>query len=567
MHLLRSKKLHYCILAALFAALLVKCLFSMPTNDEFYYSVLAHRLYLGEELFSSMWEVHQTSAVLYLPLYALFCKITGSNTGIILFFRIAYTVVHFLFTLVFYRIIRRISSEPTAFLLSLLTLMCVTYGYYTFSFNSLGFLFSELSVLLLVNIYSSSEHKGLYALASGAAWALSVLAYPLNALLFLSFAAFFFAYIKRLDRSRRTLLCFLLGGILIAAGFLCYVCTSSSISAMFANLPYFTFDTSHGSDFSVLSKLVTYITDIYRVFSFRSFVWLSAFFCALLYRFFGRKSGDCLRLCALILLVISVLLTLTVVYQVSYALLPFAFAFPVLALLRNRKTSKLYWWLWLHGIIRTLIIQLSTDIALVTFATGFFWCTVSSVLLIADMLKNGEFSVYPPIISRFARPAFAVAFSVLLGFLAFQTFYRNLGSADTPQCTEQLTTGAASGLFVSASEANRYNSILSQLRTQLRHGDKLYVANYAPQFCLLEADGHICNSNCLIFAAGDLFPQVYYSINPHLFPTLIFGTSNRFSPESFLEKTDYVPSRVSAADYSIEATEDMSFIRIENSAQ
>lgn len=87
----------YLMILFLFAALcLLRCFYGFDWSDETYYSTLSYRFIIGDSMFLHSWDIHQTSAIITLPLIYVFLLFTsGSTAGILLFLRIAYVIFQF----------------------------------------------------------------------------------------------------------------------------------------------------------------------------------------------------------------------------------------------------------------------------------------------------------------------------------------------------------------------------------------------------------------------------------------------------------------------------------------
>ena len=68
--------------------LFIRASYGFDWCDEGYYYSITYRLALGDRMFSDSWELHQTSAVVTLPLMKLFLHLNGGSTeGMVLLFR------------------------------------------------------------------------------------------------------------------------------------------------------------------------------------------------------------------------------------------------------------------------------------------------------------------------------------------------------------------------------------------------------------------------------------------------------------------------------------------------
>lgn len=177
----------------------LKTIYISADIDESYTVTMACRLIKGDRLFLDMWELHQTSAVLYAPLVWLFQKMTGSVIGMLLFLRIAGVCIQGLLAVYMYRTCRHYMTGRRAGLLAILffnftpkhiqspeyTLMCCW-----------GLVLTMMS-LLQFSKRQRSRHAFWYLSMAAIGLCITVLSYP--AAVFLIFP--FWAVIAYLTKS------------------------------------------------------------------------------------------------------------------------------------------------------------------------------------------------------------------------------------------------------------------------------------------------------------------------------------------------------------------------------
>ena len=86
--------------------------------DEAFIIVQGCRLYQGEVLFADMWEIYQTSAIFLTPLISFWGRVHGNMEYLVLFLRIAATVVHLGISILLYCNLRKRGDKCLAFLLT-----------------------------------------------------------------------------------------------------------------------------------------------------------------------------------------------------------------------------------------------------------------------------------------------------------------------------------------------------------------------------------------------------------------------------------------------------------------
>lgn len=155
-----------CILVAIgsiFAAL--KTIFVGYCHDEEYQIVMAYRSVTGDSLFSTMWEPHQTSAFLNAFLIRIFMLVTGGTEWLVVYLRVAGTVIQSLIALLIYSRLKIRFSKTDSFLLSLVWFNS-SVGLFASAENSnMEFWFLSVLVLSLYEAYDAGFSK-----RNGKAW-------------------------------------------------------------------------------------------------------------------------------------------------------------------------------------------------------------------------------------------------------------------------------------------------------------------------------------------------------------------------------------------------------------
>lgn len=150
--------------------------------DEAYAVVMPFRLLQQDRLFGDMWEVHQTSSFLPYLFIALFCRITGGVTYLVLYLRIVATVIHLLMSLWVYRVLKPWVSRYGTLFLALVYYNFLPKWMINLDFSMQQLWFMTISLIFL--FYGLRKcGKGWYFLC-GIALAFAVLAYPGMVLLY-----------------------------------------------------------------------------------------------------------------------------------------------------------------------------------------------------------------------------------------------------------------------------------------------------------------------------------------------------------------------------------------------
>lgn len=169
----------------------LKVIFVDYTLDEEYQMVMAYRRLMGDNLFGTMWEPHQTSAFACVWLMWLFRSVTGGTTGVVLFLRVCTTMIQIALALWLYRVCCKYTRREYAFMLGLCYFNISPKLIQIPEFANLQVWFFTVIVLSLIQYYEkdgktvrgSWKHR-LWLILAGIGMAFEVLSYPSSLLLF-----------------------------------------------------------------------------------------------------------------------------------------------------------------------------------------------------------------------------------------------------------------------------------------------------------------------------------------------------------------------------------------------
>ena len=222
------------VLAALAIGYYNICTHSVNVVDESCYILFAHRFYLGDQPIVDEWHVAQMTGILLLLPFSAFYSVTHSTEGVVLFFRLLYTVCQMLVTAYIYISLRIYGNrkysrlwERRIFAFGALIAAAVfacfipawipTLSYYSMSLMGLA----VLSITMFC--YPAGKYKYLFC---GIVFAAVVIAEPISFLLYpaLTLLLLLIKLVNRLFHKRfaqvlfqnRVWLYFTLGGCIIA---------------------------------------------------------------------------------------------------------------------------------------------------------------------------------------------------------------------------------------------------------------------------------------------------------------------------------------------------------------
>ncbi len=231
----------------IFVLLFWRSFYGFCWSDESFYVSTADRFYRGDVPLVTEWFRTQLSSVVMLPFYALFVLITGSNAGIILYFRILYLILSTFAAVIVYSVLKKKYPEGVAVLAALPVMLYAHLGNATFSYYMLSFIFLILGLILIYD--STVTKKKSRLVCAGIALALSTLSMPAFAVGVLA-VLIIVPVFSGIYRSARDVFVYTAAGILVtAAVFLLYMLTRDGISDITETLSYALVDNEHTNTF------------------------------------------------------------------------------------------------------------------------------------------------------------------------------------------------------------------------------------------------------------------------------------------------------------------------------
>lgn len=281
-----SKKINRACCVFLWAAAIVlsvagvlKTVYISADIDESYTVTMACRLIKGDRLFLDMWELHQTSAVLYAPFVWLFVKIKGSVIGLLVFLRIVGVCLQGLLAFYLYRAFRHYMGRSSAFFLSILFFNFTPKHIQSPEYSLLCCLGFALTTASFLQYYVKAQQKNsfLYLIAGALGLCVTILSYPAAIVLVVPFLMVLVYLTKKafcqtakdsryFGQMKKNILLFLGTCAVCGMLFLLYVLSGISIEALIEAVSFVFMDESHKQNMAehVLSHL-QYLWDMLRI--------------------------------------------------------------------------------------------------------------------------------------------------------------------------------------------------------------------------------------------------------------------------------------------------------------
>lgn len=193
----RKTKALWAVLAVLCGLVMLRTAFTGLEIDEEYALSLGYRLVSGDRLFATMWEPHQLSALPAAALLAVYPGVTGTTTGVLLFFRLVVLACKAAMSWVFYREFRRDLGRSGAALAALVLFLYIPKWFLGPDYTGQQFHFTVAAFLCLHHYVTRGFRRPWLVVLGAVCACFSFLAYPQSA------AAFPFLWVGLVVLGRR----------------------------------------------------------------------------------------------------------------------------------------------------------------------------------------------------------------------------------------------------------------------------------------------------------------------------------------------------------------------------
>ncbi len=527
------------LLAALSLIYLLRSPFGFDWSDEAYYCALSNRFLTGDKLFENAWDIHQSGAVITLPLLVLFRFFNhGSNDGVLLFLRIIFIAVQSLTAFYMFYLLRKRYRLITAFTAAAIYLSFVPFCINSFSYNTWSLLFLTLSVLLIYPWDTSNRLARIKHFLGGRTFALAVQAYPFVLLTVPVFIGYYF--MKRTELRKNKLYLFWAGGVLVTG--LCFVllvCINSSFAGLINNLPYLLSDPEHPFTGipALLRRLFALTVDLfgYPLYGVAA-VTLAALGCSFL------RNSKIASVIKYILYLLSILLYAILLYRIlsSGALLttkinlltlPLTLIGPAIYFLNGRRHDASVY-LYLFGLLYSFSVLLGTNNNLYGCSYALILSAVAVILYCGKIIIPFSHQRYKQYVAKAVLFCLSASLLISIGFTRITQVYRDL---PLQYLVQRIDSGPARGIVTSAESARKYEEIIAAIdRYAPAEGTAFYTALLP--FGYLHKD--LQPATPAVWTTPLNSPRLsrYYALHPELRPDFVmivnkgYGVHNENNP-------------------------------------
>ncbi len=549
----QSKKIKqlypYFILGIATILLLVRCWFSFCWSDETFYFSTAYRFYQGDSIFQHDWFPTQLSSVMLLPIITAFINLTGSTTGVILFFRICYVIFSLICSIAIFRILRYSYKEWVSLVCSLMLLFYAHLNIATLSYYTMSVSFYLLSMLCILHYYHTQKKRHL--LIGGVLFSLSVLALPTMAVAYfiilfcivvLVLLVLFLplpVYIKTtIERARLNTVIFytFLGICIPAVIFLLFLISNVSIQNFINAIPYVLSDEEHITSLTFpIRKFFIGINEVYGYAAYAGYFLILVTGLIAFANAFGKWNN---RLLKQLLLLID--FTLFICYFIcsightGYIQTALCLCALPVFFLTQKRNWYLFFLLYVPGMVFALVYSYSSNGYLYILSLGHFIASIGSTLMLYEFTQEMTSQAQ----SR-ASKCLVILFTCVILVGLMQTISLRLINVyrDAPlsRLTAQLQSGPAKGLYTTEEHRQMYDTVLQTLNTHCQsenldnpdQNSSIFITKLLP-FGYMCTDLRCGSPTTWRTPFNSKRLEDYYTVNPDKIPDLILILNEQY---------------------------------------
>ena len=429
--------------------------------DEPFYIATPYRFIISNDTFiADEWNMAQLSSLLLLIPVKIYSLLFPDMEGVIISFRMLYTLIHILIALLLMRLLK---NEGMAGVLSGLSYMLfVPFNIMNFSYDAIGL---DCITLLIYAVYSCENPGKIRLTTIGILFACAVLCNPYLVIIFIIyFIGALTASIKKTEKRYVNIKDFLfvfMGILFPAAGFLTVLLMRTTVFAVLENLPYMLKDPTHGG-ISITDKLYTAIGQISGIY----FPWIYLWGILLLFQIFDKNRSK--RKKVYMILSVAVFAGSTAGFitnvRVNCYMLPLALlGMNMYALLDKKNRHTLY--LWFTGLIYGIFMLMASDQGIYVVSMAMLISDIAAILIIRDVYNEnrGGFLKY-----------------LILMIVLIQLMMEAVGLSRSThwesERIEKLDTvyehGPLKGLRTTADKVDTYNRLIEDIDEYRGNGEK-----------------------------------------------------------------------------------------------
>lgn len=218
-------------------AIIYRSFFGIEITDEALYVAEGHIVTQGARLFIDMWSLAPGFALMNAPFVWIYVFLTGSTSGIMLYFRITSLVIRLSIVVLVCLIMKPYMKTKITALWLLPFFAFLPYSIITMSYNTWSLTLFLLACISLTRAVLSDERKMLFGILAGSFTALTILCYPPMIIIGIALIGLLFIYERFNHIGHHTLCGYIIGGLIMSLiVILLFSLRSSDINEIFEGL-------------------------------------------------------------------------------------------------------------------------------------------------------------------------------------------------------------------------------------------------------------------------------------------------------------------------------------------
>jgi len=536
-------------LSGLLLFLIWRCFFGFANIDECFYLTIPYRICQGDKFLLHEWHMSQLSGLLLVPFMKLFLFFVDGTGGIVIAFRILYTIIWWSASVFFFCRLRRLSLFG-AMVASLCFLLFAPYGIIALSYYSMGVLLFLGACILL----ATSEGKIELAVA-GFLFAGAVLCCPYLTLLWVLFSMV--ALVDRLffhKIPRKYWLYITIGAAAAFVLFCILVLINAPLSEYLKTLPFILDDPEHPM-ISWLEKTNYLIYDArlinpywFGIILFSLAVILQTKLC----------KTFCLGFSLTCVAIVALLISYRWIYHLNnLSMFPLSLlgVFCV-ASSKDIEIRKLFFTIWLPGLFFSFFFAFSSNQAYFAFSCASTVMTIASILMGAHFLdiqrREKKINIQIHLIMLF----FAITVMVQL-FCEFSDRYQNVfwdEAGGIANQTVRAEEGPEKGIWMNQDAYDFYvitQNDLKSIRDNKRVDKVLFLSKNT--WLYLSAEKKNASYSAWLSGVNDHTMyrlKQYYQMFPEKIPDVVFFDRDYVNYVPDFEAQGYMRLEEETSDYA-----------------
>lgn len=483
--------------AVLIVLVILRTFFCIIITDEVFNIGQALRTIRGNTFLVENWDYFQTGDSFLIPFLYIFCKITGSTEGIVLFSRLVFVALQTLLSVFIYKILSRFFDRMSSFFAVVIYTTAISFLLFYMWYDNWEIFFRLIGLFLFFYAISSFDQKTsgkayLMVFLAGIAHACMVFAYPTMIALYVYVLALIFFYRRKQSAKAHNLMAlfYILGSALVFAVFMLYV-----LKIGVGNLFIFNStmaeaglsSTGREGFFSLASMIEKTKALIVENVVFYMFALVFFAVGILILYVFRKNKHRILMFCSVMLMGCIVLLLMTAFRVDSLnTLMTYMslYTIPMYILVRKesdktRHFKDLIMILWISSYIAGVVYSMTALDGAIKFSAGTRTGAIVTVLLLFEVMKKIEVKTGSKTIS-------GILATVLVVMNVFAVYSFSFDGQKPLECNAMIKSGIYKGIIDAPDNAKRYAVVEKDLAEVITDGDKTIACGpFAMEFYLM----------------------------------------------------------------------------------